>query len=308
MGKPPQEEFSCELYSNKFFALCAAGGALACGSTHTFITPLDLVKCRMQIDPERYQSIARGFKVSLSEGGLANLVKGWAPTFIGYSLQGSVKFSGYEFFKYKYSGMVSEEAAYEYRTYLYLAASATAEVIADVFLAPFEATKVRIQTTPCYTSKMREAMPHMKATEGLGVFYRSLLPLWGRQVPYTMMKFSSFEKTVEYLYANVVPKKREECTKVEQLAVTFTAGYIAGVLCAVVSHPADVLVSKLSKDPSASVGSVLSELGITGLWGGLVARIIMVGTLTGLQWFVYDAFKVYTKMPRPPPPTPPKKK
>lgn len=117
-----------------------------------------------------------------------------------------------------------------------------------------------------------------------------------------MMKFSSFEVTLEYLYANVVPKPRQDCTPVEQLIVTFSAGYIAGVLCAVVSHPSDTIVSKLNKDPSASIGGILSEVGMVGIWRGLVARIIMIGTLTGLQWFVYDAFKVYTGMPRPPPP------
>lgn len=302
MVKKKDEKFSCEMYSTKFFRLCALGGACACGLTHTFVTPLDLVKCRLQVDPRKYKSIFKGFGISWREGGASNLVKGWAPTLIGYSMQGAAKFAGYEYFKYKFATMVDEESAYLYRTYLYLAASASAELIADVFLSPFEATKVRMQTTPGYTSQMRRAMPHMLATEGFGVFYRGLTPLWGRQVPYTMMKFSSFEKTVEYLYDNVVPKPREQCTKPEQLLVTFAAGYIAGVLCAIVSHPSDTIVSKLNKDPSASIGGIISEVGMMGIWRGLVARIIMIGTLTGLQWFVYDAFKVYTGMPRPPPP------
>lgn len=30
--------------------------------------------------------------------------------------------------------------------------------------------------------------------------YRGLSSLWGRQIPYTMMKFASFEKTVVALY------------------------------------------------------------------------------------------------------------
>lgn len=297
----PKEEFSCEMFSNKYFQLCAAGGATACGSTHTILTPLDLVKCRLQVDPKKYQSIFKGFSISYAEGGASNLVKGWAPTLLGYSMQGCFKFAGYEYFKYKFATMVDEESAYIYRTYMYLAASASAECIADIALCPFEATKVRIQTTPGYTSQMRTAMPHMMATEGFGVFYKGLVPLWGRQVPYTMMKFSSFEKTVEYLYANVVPKPREQCTKSEQLIVTFAAGYIAGVLCAIVSHPSDTIVSKLNKDPSSSIGAILAEVGPLGVWRGLVARIIMIGTLTGLQWFIYDAFKVYTGMPRPPP-------
>lgn len=47
-----------------------------------------------------------------------------------------------------------------------------------------------------------------------------------RQIPYTMMKFACFERTVELLYKYVVPKPRSECSKSEQLVVTFVAGYI----------------------------------------------------------------------------------
>ncbi|KAI5631990.1 mitochondrial carrier protein domain-containing protein [Phthorimaea operculella] len=301
-----EPKYSCEMYSNQFFALCAAGGALACGLTHCFITPLDLVKCRLQVDPAKYKGIFHGAKVSLAEGGIKNLVKGWAPTLIGYSIQGAFKFAGYEYFKYKYADLAGPANAYKYSTYLYLAAAASAELVADVALAPFEATKVRMQTTPAFTSQMRKAMPHMLRTEGMGVFYRGLAPLWGRQVPYTMMKFASFEKTLVYLYENWVPKPREQCSKGEQLLVTFMAGYIAGVLCAIVSHPADTIVSKLNKDPGTSIGRIISEAGPMGIWRGLTARIIMIGTLTGLQWFIYDGFKVYTGMPRPIPLTPPK--
>ena len=57
-------------------------------------------------------------------------------------------------------------------------------------------------------------------------FYKGLVPLWGRQIPYTMMKFSCFERTVEVLYQYVVPKPRADCSKSEQLVVTFVAGYI----------------------------------------------------------------------------------
>ena len=71
-------------------------------------------------------------------------------------------------------------------------------------------------------------MPKIYAAEGMNGFYKSLPPLWGRQIPYTMMKFACFERTVELLYQYVVPKPRAECSKGEQLVVTFAAGYIAG--------------------------------------------------------------------------------
>jgi solute carrier family 25 phosphate transporter 3 len=42
-----------------------------------------------------------------------------------------------------------------------------------------------------------------------------------------------------------------------------------------------------------------------GVWGGLIPRIVMIGTLTALQWFIYDSAKVVFNLPRPPPPTVP---
>lgn len=33
------------------------------GSTHTLVTPLDLIKCRMQVDANRYKNIQHGFQV-----------------------------------------------------------------------------------------------------------------------------------------------------------------------------------------------------------------------------------------------------
>lgn len=96
--------------------------------------------------------------------------------------------------------------------------------------------------------------------------YKGLQPLWGRQIPYTMMKFACFENTVEALYKYVVPKPKSQCSSAEQLGVSFVAGYIAGIFCAVVSQPADNLVSKLNSQPGSTAGSkaLLSQHSLQG--------------------------------------------
>ena len=72
------------------------------------------------------------------------LARGWAPTLIGYSMQGTCKFGFYEIFKTFYGNLMGEENAYLYRTQLYLIASASAEFFADIALCPMEAVKVNI--------------------------------------------------------------------------------------------------------------------------------------------------------------------
>jgi hypothetical protein len=47
---------------------------------------------------------------------------------------------------------------------------------------------------------------------------------------------------------------------------------------------------------------IVTEFIYLGLWTGLGARILMIGTLTALQWFIYDSVKIALAMPPPPSP------
>lgn len=71
-----------------------------------------------------------------------------------------------------------------------------------------------------------------------------------------MMKFASFETIVEMIYKYAIPKPKDQCSKPLQLGISFAGGYVAGVFCAIVSHPADNLVSFLNNAKGATVGDV----------------------------------------------------
>ncbi|KKK18289.1 mitochondrial phosphate carrier protein [Aspergillus rambellii] len=301
--KAQEKTGKIEPWTPKYYAACIFGGTLACGLTHTAVTPLDLIKCRRQVDSSLYKSNIDAFRKIRGAEGFRGVVTGWSPTFFGYSAQGAFKYGGYEYFKKFYSDLVGAENAIRYKTVLYLSASATAELIADVALCPFEAVKVRTQTSipPEFRSTFG-GISSVIAKEGVSGLYKGLYPLWGRQIPYTMMKFASFENIVEMIY-NRLPGQKSDYNKGAQTVVAFTGGYLAGILCAVVSHPADVMVSKLNatRQPGEAFGAAMSriykDIGFGGLWNGLAVRIIMVGTLTGLQWMIYDSFKIFMGLP-----------
>lgn len=87
-----------------------------------------------------------------------------------------------------------------------------------------------------------------------------------------------------------------------QLTVTVAAGLLAGALCALVSHPADTVVSKLNQRSQGDMkgGTVMqyvASLGCAELWKGLLPRIAMIGVLTSIQWLIYDSFKVAVGLP-----------
>lgn len=61
-----------------------------------------------------------------------------------------------------------EEYANKYKTLIYLAGSASAELIADVALCPFEAVKVRVQTQPGFANGLIDGWPKIVAEQGYG--------------------------------------------------------------------------------------------------------------------------------------------
>jgi solute carrier family 25 (mitochondrial phosphate transporter), member 3 len=141
------------------------------------------VKCRRQVDPKIYSSNLQAWRQIGSKEGIRGIFFGWGPTFIGYSFQGAGKYGFYEVFKYLYGEKMFPGMN---KTAVYLGASATAEFLADIALCPFEAIKVRMQTTlPPFAKNAREGWSKVVASEGYAGLYKGLVPLWGRQIPYT---------------------------------------------------------------------------------------------------------------------------
>ncbi|CCW68945.1 unnamed protein product [Phytomonas sp. Hart1] len=285
-------------HDSKYYLNCVGGGILACGITHTVVCPLDVVKCNMQVTPEKYKSLPKGMSLIMREQGFGSsgLFKGWIPTLLGYSAQGAFKFGCYEMFKDLYSNMAGEELTKKCTGLIWLAGSASAEFVADIFLCPFEMVKIKVQTSPKgkFPTSMKAAISKMRSDKSSGFPFKSLVPLWGRQIPYTMAKFFFFEKVVRCFYKYVFKGPRDSYSKATQLSITFMSGYIAGIICAIVSHPADSLVSARGKasNASKSYGQIAKEMGFINICTkGMGTRILMIGTLTGLQWWIYDSYK-----------------
>jgi solute carrier family 25 phosphate transporter 3 len=281
-----------------YYSKCMVGGILSCGLTHTAVCPLDVVKCNMQVNPQEYTGLIPGLKVLVSKEGYGanGMWKGWLPTLLGYSMQGLFKFGLYEVFKDEYANLVGEQNSKIHQGKIWLAASASAEFVADIALCPMEMIKVKVQTSAkgTFPTEFFAALNHIKSDRSSGFPFGSVKALWSRQIPYTMAKFYFFERVVRAFYTYIFTAPKDTYSKSTQLGITFASGYIAGVACAVVSHPADTLVSLKGKKDNAgkTFGQIIKEVGWPTLCTkGLGTRIIMIGTLTGLQWWIYDSYK-----------------
>jgi solute carrier family 25 phosphate transporter 3 len=285
-----------QLSGAALYSRFALAGAICCSVTHGALTPVDVVKTRIQLDPATYnRGLIGGFRQVIAKEGAGALLTGVGPTFAGYFLQGAFKFGGYEFFKQQSINAFGIENATNYRTGVYLASSAAAEFFADIALCPLEATRIRLVSEPTYANGLIGGFSKMLKQEGVGAFYAGFGPILFKQVPYTMAKFVVYEKVAEAVYRKF-PKK--DMSDGMQTTVNLGSGLIAGFAAAIVSQPADTMLSKINKTkglPGEGTTSrlikIAKELGFRGSYSGIGARLFMVGTLTAGQFAIYGDIK-----------------
>ncbi|KAK4686569.1 hypothetical protein P7C73_g3556, partial [Tremellales sp. Uapishka_1] len=292
--EPLTPDFSAKDYTSFFLA-----GALCCTISHGGMTPIDVVKTRIQIDPAlKGKSLLTAGRSIVAAEGPKGLLTGFAPTAVGYLLQGGAKFAGYEYFKKVFVEMSgSREAAVANRTAIYLGGAAVAEFFADILLTPLEATRIRLVSDPKYASGLVSGLTKIASTEGFASLYAGFIPILCKQVPYAIGQFTVNERATEFIYNQMSTETKDSLSATSKFGVTLGSGIIAGFAAAVLSHPADTLLSQINKGhgPKGSMVYRLvtlgKEAGVKGLFAGLGPRMIMTAGLVSSQFIMYGYIK-----------------
>lgn len=110
-----------------------------------------------------------------------------------------------------------------------------------------------------------------------------------------MAKFVVYEKVSEAVFRSF-PKK--DMSDSLQTGVNLGSGLVAGFAAALVSQPADTMLSKINKtkglpgeSTTARLIKIGKELGLRGSYTGINTRLFMVGTLTAFQFAIYGSVK-----------------
>jgi solute carrier family 25 phosphate transporter 3 len=291
-------------YDLTYYIKGAIAGGVCCSITHGALCPVDVVKTRIQLQPEVYnKGMIAGFRQVVAAEGVGALATGLGPTVVGYFIQGWFKFGGVEFFKINLSGAMTPQDAWNRRTGIYLLSAACAEFIADIFLCPLEATRIRLVANPEYASGLISAFPKIVREDGfLKGFYSGFGPILFKQVPYTMAKFAVQGATAEQFY-KASGWDAKTASDSQKMTISLSSGVVAGVAAAIISHPADTLLSLINKSEGAGgTGSIptrlmrlAQEVGFKKLaLTGLPARCVMIGTLTAGQFGIFDTVMAAT--------------
>jgi len=289
--------YDFSIYTGKYFLTGALAGGVCCSITHGGACPIDVVKTRMQLDPE-LSALGLGgtFKHVIKNEGAGALATGLMPTAVGYFVQGWFKFGGFEYFKVNLAKAYGDQGAWDNRFMLNSLAAGGAEFIADIFLCPLEATRIKQVSDPEMAKlSLPGAASAILAKDGLvNGFYSGFVPILFKQIPYTIAKFVVQDYAQETIYSVVAPDKK--ISKSGKFGVSLGSGVIAGVVAAIISHPADTLLSKMNKGGAGGEGSMFvrmarisSEMGFVKLCTqGLGARCIMIGSITAGQFGIFD--------------------
>lgn len=110
-----------------------------------------------------------------------------------------------------------------------------------------------------------------------------------------MAKFVVFEKVSEAVLSRV---NKETLSDGAKTGINLGSGLVAGLAAAIISQPADTMLSKINKTPGAPgegtvtrLIKIAKELGIRGSYGGIGARLFMVGSITAGQFAIYGDIK-----------------
>jgi solute carrier family 25 (mitochondrial phosphate transporter), member 3 len=110
-----------------------------------------------------------------------------------------------------------------------------------------------------------------------------------------MAKFAVQGKAAEVMF-NALGKRPNEVSQSTSVGVSLASGVVAGVVMAVISHPAETLLLKIERTKAGGDGSVVKratviakEMGFVKLClTGLGTRCVIFGALAGGQFGIFD--------------------
>ncbi|KAF7143930.1 hypothetical protein RHSIM_Rhsim05G0046500 [Rhododendron simsii] len=313
-GKRLFEEFSAGYYG-----LCTVGGMLSAGTPIwpslllmsskficnmpgygvpydfcVFVWVLSSGVSHVNVNPVKYHSISSGFSTLWKEQGPSSLWRGWSGKFFGYGVQGGCKFGLYEYFKKLYSGVLVDQN----KSTIFFVSSASAQVFADWLYVHLKLLKSVFKHSHilqrAWPMDFRNYMLLKGFLDFTGDFIHFGVAIYHTMfLTVSMVMFTTFEHSVDYIYCHVIQRRKEDCSRAQQLGVTCLAGYAAGAVGTILSNPADNIVSTLNNRKAETVRQAVKDIGLVNLFTrSLPIRMTLVGPVVTMQWFFYDTIKV----------------
>jgi solute carrier family 25 protein 38 len=288
------------------FMYGAGGATLVAALTQ----PLDVVKTTQQAAATAH-SAPQGVLSTLNSirlrSGLLSLWSGLSPTVVRVFLGAGLYFATLH--------SLQEALAPRLGVASTLASGALARFLAAGALSPFTVVKTRMENQArAPQGPAGSTLGTLRALaqgEGVATLYSGLLPTLLRDAPYSGLYFAAFTALKGALGlpsgggsgggSSIGGGGARSGSAWGLPLKTFSAGLCAGAFATALTHPADVLKTRLQLQPPArarglAMGSVLAaeaarvlrEEGVRGLFTGLRARILKRASSTAFTWTLFE--------------------
>ncbi|KAK7102605.1 mitochondrial S-adenosylmethionine carrier protein-like [Littorina saxatilis] len=252
-------------------------GGLAGTSVDIALFPLDTVKTRLQSQ--------QGFWAA---GGFRGVYSGLLSAALGSAPCGAVFFCSYETTKSMFSNATNGRWA----PVGHMTAASIGEMIACLLRVPTEVVKQRAQAAPHLSSLT--VFRTTVASEGLRGLYRGYSSTLAREIPFSLIQFPLWE-----FFKKQWERKTQQPVMAWQSSVS---GALAGGISAVVTTPLDVAKTRIMLAERGSstaegyipyvVKQVYSQQGLSGLFAGVVPRVMWISVGGAIFLGIYDKVRI----------------
>lgn len=274
----------------KYPKLFAAGG-LCASVTHLVTVPLDVVKTRMQVTPGAFTGINDGISKIYAAEGIKGCMQGATPTFLGFMMQGALKYGFYEYFKDTLAQNSPKSEGGKLPVPQMIVAASAAEILGTTCLLPFESIRIRMVSDPTFANGLIGYGTKIFKEQGIGGLWGGAIPIMCKQIPFTITQFLMYEFASKAVYRNLASSGIEDAGARFGTAITLGCGLISGTAAALVSQPGDTVLSVMNKKAGTTVLGALKKLGPGGLYLGAGARCVHVTSYIVAQFLIYDSIK-----------------
>jgi len=240
--------------------------------------PLDLLKTKIQTQEGNKTGMIRMTKNILSNEKLGGLWRGLAPSIVRTVPGVGIYFSAMHAMKTKFcDGKPSSLAS--------VAIGVSARCFAGSIMIPATVIKVRSESGMFQYGGVGEAFKKIYGKEGIKGLTSGILPTLFRDAPFSGLYLM--------IYQNLKTGSASMAPMIGDSSQHFMCGISAGCLASMITHPADVIKTKMQLSSSkttiwkTTVG-IYQHSNLSGFMAGLAPRMLRRSLMASLAWTVYE--------------------
>jgi len=175
----------------------------------------------------------------------------------------------------------------------------TARSFAATVMIPITVIKTRYESGLFNYTRMSSALVQIYRQEGIRGLSCGLLPTIVRDAPYSglyLMFYTQLKQNFVPTCRNMLGLKDDfgDNKGALQAATHFSCGMLAGLLASLVTHPADVVKTKMQINPEAyrsivhASQKILADAGPRGFLIGFAPRMLRRALMSSFAWTIYE--------------------